>query len=587
MKESNMSTITNTLNPAGADASQLIDIPAIGRHVQMLCTMARRAIEVGLAPRDSVLVLSGFRADDTDPRNYHFRVDQAAEMIDVAHRLATFGWNIYSPLALMNPATINSNGKGTLADVVTVLGFVVDSDADKEGKQPAQCPVDAPYIVESSTGNFQHYLLLDRALPPAEAKLFGNALKRMTKADCISDFCHVWRIGGAINIPNSAKLKRGRSPVPQAVSVRKPWDGVTFTNVEALRTVLDAYWQDEPPYDPNSPQARTDSEHDNDPTKVRDLIRRIRDKGFLDAGPDARENYVHCLKALSHAFGDVEGFAIAKEYVFWRGVRGVNEGVPADEAEMAARWKDCKSMRTKKPYTLGSLKRELENVYGWPQKEMYTERDKTAASMFNLGTSKTVQELAAQVGAGLSPEVLASAPKPSSSFCGEPEQKITIDDFIAFLPSHSYIFIPTREMWPAAGVDAKLPPMPLFDSDGKPVIDEKTGEQKKVQPSKWLDWFHHVDQATWAPGEPLEVRDRLIAEGGWFDQPGASTFNLYKPPEVFGRPGDVSMWTKHIQDLYGDAEADHIIKWLAHRVQKPAEKINHALVRRARCPEGS
>ena len=31
---------------------------------------------------------------------------------------------------------------------------------------------------------------------------------------------------------------------------------------------------------------------------------------------------------------------------------------------------------------------------------------------------------------------------------------VTLDDFSAFMPMHSYIYHPTREMWPAASVNA-------------------------------------------------------------------------------------------------------------------------------------
>ena len=44
--------------------------------------------------------------------------------------------------------------------------------------------------------------------------------------------------------------------------------------------------------------------------------------------------------------------------------------------------------------------------------------------------------------------------------------------------------------------------------------------------------------------------------------------------------GDASKadpWLKHVHKIYPD-DADHIIKWLAHRVQRPQEKINHGLV---------
>nr|WP_256469995.1 DUF5906 domain-containing protein [Bradyrhizobium sp. 177] len=37
------------------------------------------------------------------------------------------------------------------------------------------------------------------------------------------------------------------------------------------------------------------------------------------------------------------------------------------------------------------------------------------------------------------------------------------------------------------------------------------------------------------------------------------------------------MWLNHVEEIY-PGEADHIIQWLAHRVQRPGDKVNHALV---------
>ena len=59
--------------------------------------------------------------------------------------------------------------------------------------------------------------------------------------------------------------------------------------------------------------------------------------------------------------------------------------------------------------------------------------------------------------------------------------------------------------------------------------------------------------------------------------PGCRTFNLYGAPTIKPKPGDASPWIKHVASMFG-AEAEHIINWLAHRVQHPEEKINHALV---------
>ena len=41
--------------------------------------------------------------------------------------------------------------------------------------------------------------------------------------------------------------------------------------------------------------------------------------------------------------------------------------------------------------------------------------------------------------------------------------------------------------------------------------------------------------------------------------------------------GDVTPWLSLIEVVFPD-QADHIVSWLAHRVQRPHEKINHALV---------
>lgn len=143
---------------------------------------------------------------------------------------------------------------------------------------------------------------------------------------------------------------------------------------------------------------------------------------------------------------------------------------------------------------------------------------------------------------------------------------VTVEDFYAHMPSHSYIFVPTREFWPASSVNARI----------RPVGDEGG---KSLAAAAWLDRNRPVEQMTWAPGEPLLIGDRIVSEGGWIDRPGCSCFNLYRPPSPESR-GDASQahrWIDHAQRVYpGDAE--HIINWLAHRVQRPHEKINHALV---------
>jgi hypothetical protein len=148
---------------------------------------------------------------------------------------------------------------------------------------------------------------------------------------------------------------------------------------------------------------------------------------------------------------------------------------------------------------------------------------------------------------------------------GEPgTQGVQLEDFYAHMPGHDYIFVPTRELWPAASVNSRIH---LLDSESKPM-----------KATAWLDLNRPVEQMTWAPGEPLVVEDRLIAHGGWIERPGCSCFNLYLPPMIeAGDARKATRWVDHVHRVY-PAEAEHIIAWLAHRVQHPGVKVNHALV---------
>jgi hypothetical protein len=134
------------------------------------------------------------------------------------------------------------------------------------------------------------------------------------------------------------------------------------------------------------------------------------------------------------------------------------------------------------------------------------------------------------------------------------------------MPQHQYIYAPARELWPASSVNGRLPER----------SDPITGEP--IAPSVYLDANRAVEQMTWAPGEPVIVKDRLVSQGGWIPKPGGRVFNLYLGPQI--EPGDANKpgpWLDLVHRLY-PADDEHILDWFAHRVQKPHEKVNHALV---------
>jgi hypothetical protein len=150
------------------------------------------------------------------------------------------------------------------------------------------------------------------------------------------------------------------------------------------------------------------------------------------------------------------------------------------------------------------------------------------------------------------------------------KEGVSVDDFYAYMPMHAYIFAPSREMWPAASVNSRIPPIPM---------GMKNGEPQWMSASQWLDKHRHVEQMTWAPGMAMIIKDLLIADGGWIEREEVSCFNLYRESNAkMGDKTKVGPWLRHGIKVFGKRDFRHILAWLAHRVQHPSEKINHALV---------
>lgn len=133
---------------------------------------------------------------------------------------------------------------------------------------------------------------------------------------------------------------------------------------------------------------------------------------------------------------------------------------------------------------------------------------------------------------------------------------ISREDFRAFMPDHKYIFLRTGDLWAAASVDGRL----------------------GLKTSKWLDRNRPVEQMTWAPGRPALIENMKVLSDGLQADEGCVIFNQYIPPTVkMGDPEQAGPWIDHVRRLY-PMDADHLIAWLAQRVQHPEIKINHGIV---------
>ena len=177
------------------------------------------------------LILAGFE-EGGHPQIQRFRIGDVSGMVDVIMAFEKHPrLNLYAPWCVMR-ADLEPSKKGSEGDVTAVLAAIEDQDNDKH--QRVKVPVEPSYVIESSAGNFQPIYVFPRPIPVQEAKPALVAFSEFLGGDTGTKDCsHVWRIPGTLNYPIKSKLARGRSPEPQPVKIKKPYDG-TFVDPAAL-----------------------------------------------------------------------------------------------------------------------------------------------------------------------------------------------------------------------------------------------------------------------------------------------------------------------------------------------------------------
>jgi hypothetical protein len=469
---------------------------------------------------DGKLVLGVFGQDPDTRESFaavrHFAIGDVDGMTTAAMEFEGVPHaNLYSPLAIMRP-DLPEGKKGTETDLVSVLGFVVDADADK-GHNVVP-PLPANYVIESSPGNSQHVLILDRPLSPQYAKRFGQALARMVPgAECISDISHPWRVAGGLNWPNAKKVhERNRPREPQPVRVIMPWQ--TWTSVDALREVLAPHWDEPAPKAAAVPSPETGRSLEELLASLPDRFREMltRDQDGIDRSAHA---FVTIGQLVAAEYSDEEIFAL----------------VNAHPDGVGQRYQDSNPQKLRDDIRRSRDKPHL--------------RPKRTQEMFPGIVSP--------------PLVPCPVPLPDHPNLTEP-QAFALEDFVAYLPGGTFCYLPTGEHWSATGVNAKV---------GDVMVNGCT----KIKAATWLSQNRSADAMAWSPGEPVLIKDRLLVQGGWIEKAGDTTLNNYRPATIEPREGDASLWLDHIKAIYPD-DWQHIVFWLAHRVQRPGEKVNHALV---------
>jgi hypothetical protein len=156
--------------------------------------------------------------------------------------------------------------------------------------------------------------------------------------------------------------------------------------------------------------------------------------------------------------------------------------------------------------------------------------------------------------------------------------KFTLDDFYAVAPDHKCLHRATRKLWPNAAVDARVDWVPRLDAWGQPKLNKKTGEVLLDPPSLELARKRSVVGLTWLPGAEEVIRDKIAIDCGFVPKAGAAIYNLYLPAnDIAGDAAKAGPWIEHVRKLF-PKEAEHILGWMAHRIQRPGIKPNFGIL---------
>lgn len=164
-------------------------------------------------------------------------------------------------------------------------------------------------------------------------------------------------------------------------------------------------------------------------------------------------------------------------------------------------------------------------------------------------------------------------------------ERLTWADFWHHLPTNRSFYMPARDPWASPSVNRHLH-LVVIGKNGEPIVDDHGFPRRMfigprtptISPTEWFSIYRCCEQLTWFPGEPDIIEDRLLVEGGWVNRPEARLLNLYRPPRIEpGNADEVGPWLDLLSLIYPDDVA-HMLSWFAHRVQRPDQKVNHALV---------
>jgi putative DNA primase/helicase len=162
------------------------------------------------------------------PKVFHFEIGEYKQMAEKSLSILKQGYNIYTPLAVMNP-NLPIGKKGAESDIVAILGMVADFDDGKGKDWQNRVPnnFNPCLVLETSPGNTQCFFLFKKPVLIESDKSRSEIKQAVTKfinaCDNVDehgkDLCHIWRVPNSFNYPTKKKIEKGRDPNPFPVKV--------------------------------------------------------------------------------------------------------------------------------------------------------------------------------------------------------------------------------------------------------------------------------------------------------------------------------------------------------------------------------
>ena len=186
-----------------------VDAATVRQFIEIISAHVAQVING--ADRTGVLQLCRINPFDESVVPSRFQINDVEEMVKTAIDDADAGHNVYIETRTVQPG-LRGKQRGTIEETVWVFGLVVDSDADKgKGGNVTARP---SLAVETSPGNYHLWFLFTRAIPAAQAKLIGDAIRANSGADQDTGVVtQCYRVAGTPNFPATAKRARGRTSV--------------------------------------------------------------------------------------------------------------------------------------------------------------------------------------------------------------------------------------------------------------------------------------------------------------------------------------------------------------------------------------